>query len=223
MSYPDTKTFWMDPSGQTARGLRRYSTEHRKSGGGWDCTNGYHSAINWVDRVPTKTYQDTDGCRMRKEVPQFSKTDPRWPLVCDSCAYLFVNTDPKQTFSDEIYRRADTGAEHVLPLRKPGPQDAPAAPAGAMWHSYWLPSGWRGDDGIALTVCLPDGTDWMVDSRARNCDQPNRPHKCWVRHGDPRQGHVTVDKNGDTCGAGGGSIASSGYHGFLRAGVLTAG
>ena len=49
-----------------------------------------------------------------------------------------------------------------------------------------------------------------------------RPHKCWVRHGDPRTGIVTVDKNGVTCGAGAGSIATRGWHGFLREGMLVA-
>ena len=32
-----------------------------------------------------------------------------------------------------------------------------------------------------------------------------------------------VDKNGETCAAGAGSIASAGYHGFLVNGVLSAG
>lgn len=51
----------------------------------------------------------------------------------------------------------------------------------------------------------------------------NDGHKCWVRHGDPRASNVTVDKNGDTCSAGAGSILAGDYHGFLQAGVLTAG
>jgi hypothetical protein len=49
---------------------------------------------------------------------------------------------------------------------------------------------------------------------------PNdRLHRCWVRHGDAPE--LTVDKNGKTCGAGGGSIVSGSYHGFLRNGFLT--
>jgi hypothetical protein len=39
-----------------------------------------------------------------------------------------------------------------------------------------------------------------------------------VRHGTPPD--VTVDKNGLTCNAGGGSIQVPGWHGFLRNGEL---
>jgi hypothetical protein len=46
-----------------------------------------------------------------------------------------------------------------------------------------------------------------------------RPHKCWVRHGEPP--NHTVDKRGNTCGAGAGSILSGSYHGFLRDGSFT--
>jgi hypothetical protein len=115
-----------------------------------------------------------------------------------------------------------------------------------MWNATWyadIPD-WCGADGMALMVKLPDGTDWHVDGTANNCDSPcancrvpyashakgscacknwkeSRPHKCWVREGDPRKPEtLTVGKNGITCGAGAGSIASPRYHGFLRAGFL---
>ena len=44
-------------------------------------------------------------------------------------------------------------------------------------------------------------------------------HRCWVRHGGFGQ-IVTVDKNGKTCEAGGGSIATPKFHGFLTNGEL---
>lgn len=81
---------------------------------------------------------------------------------------------------------------------------------------------WDNCDGKHLHVVLPDGHHWDVDSRASNCDLPHdRFHRCWVRHGDPPT--VTVDKAGNTCRAGAGSILTDSYHGFLRNGVLTAG
>jgi hypothetical protein len=73
-------------------------------------------------------------------------------------------------------------------------------------------------------VRCPNGSDWHVDGRASNCTMPtDKVHKCWVRHGDPRASNLTVDKNGFTCAAGAGSIQAGDYHGFLQAGVLTAG
>lgn len=109
------------------------------------------------------------------------------------------------------YRRPNTGEEwarHELP-------------PGAMFDAFWMPAAWRGTDGISLVVILPTGHGWYVDSEAANCTRPGEPHHCWVRHGDPRTEPVTVDKNGDTCAAGAGSIAVEGYHGFLRDGILT--
>lgn len=125
-------------------------------------------------------------------------------------------------------------------------------PPGAMYFADWYGDAPEllGPDGRALVVMLPNGREWHVDGRASNCDSPcascgqpyhahypsaadarpfpctryqdARPHKCWVRHGEPP--NVTVDKNGVTCGAGAGSIASGEgaqhYHGFLRGGRL---
>lgn len=114
------------------------------------------------------------------------------------------------------------------------------APAGAMWDAHWMKHEdlRTGPDGITLVVRLPNGRDWLVDSEASNCTRTQwgpkeidgkmhekvwlgRTHYCWVRHGDPRQpSTVHVDKNGDTCAAGAGSILSGGYHGFLHHGHL---
>ena len=71
--------------------------------------------------------------------------------------------------------------------------------------------------GEHLYAVLPNGRYWDIDSRASNCGRPDdRTHRCWVRHGEPP--NVTVDKQGDTCTAGAGSILADDYHGFLRAG-----
>src|SRR5580658_3169021 len=72
---------------------------------------------------------------------------------------------------------------------------------------------WTNCDGRHLQCVLPpDGHTWSIDGRASNCDQKaETTHRCWVRHGDPAAGTLHVDKNGHTCGAGGGSIATPGY------------
>lgn len=88
-----------------------------------------------------------------------------------------------------------------------------------------------GSDGCSI-VCITPRTEppnpsdvgwWFIDSRANNCtkrgDHHPMKHRCWVRHGtvgDP----LTVDKNGDTCAAGAGSIQCASWHGFLQNGVL---
>lgn len=118
-------------------------------------------------------------------------------------------------------------------------------PPGAVYDADWM-HGWAencGPDGRSICAILPNGAYWCIDSRATNCDSPckhcqkpfhqhiraggiptcpgyedAKPHKCWIRHGEPP--NLTVDKNGVTCGAGAGSIAVTGWHGFLSGGVF---
>lgn len=98
-----------------------------------------------------------------------------------------------------IYRRADTGEEMTF-------RDAPP---GAMVE--W--------ERMGLVVKLPNGRTWHIDSEASNCTRKgDKSHRCWIRHGTPPL--ITVDKNGETCAAGAGSIMAGDYHGFLRNGVL---
>lgn len=101
-------------------------------------------------------------------------------------------------------------------------------PAGAMWFAPWykdLGPRYNAPDGTCLVVNTPAGA-WTIDSKSSNCGRPDDDvHKCWVRHGVAPE--ITVDKNGNTCSAGAGSIMQSiagghkaNYHGFLRNGYL---
>jgi hypothetical protein len=95
-------------------------------------------------------------------------------------------------------------------------------PVGA---TYLCDYGDMANNSDCLVVMCPNGTDgrgsWYVDSRASNCTKPeDKVHHCWVRHGCPKDCKITVDKNGNTCGAGAGSIIIGGWHGFLRNGLL---
>lgn len=75
-------------------------------------------------------------------------------------------------------------------------------------------------DGDAVVCVLPDGHHWHIDSFANNCTKPDdKEHRCWVRHGS-KPGVIHVDKNGLTCSAGAGSIATPEFHGFLHNGEL---
>lgn len=154
------------------------------------------------------------------------RDDPRWPRKCDSCDYEFGPADPWQVNEDLLYRRTDIAPT----MEQPDLMRLREAPPGAMWFAWWL-DGWRHQVGdFPLVVRLPDGHDWMPDKMATNCtkrkgeggdgsDPDFRNHFCWVIHGTPPG--LTVDKNGVTCAAGAGSIASpGGWHGFLERGQL---
>jgi hypothetical protein len=225
VSFPATPTYWLDPTGDVAVGLRRYS---RAEHGGFTCEDGWHEALVFTGVEPA-LWQDTDHGRVLALRAEVVHDDPRWPTECvRGCGYRFTPDDRWQVWQEQLYQRADTGEVVTTRGRSvEDPPDAPRpAPPGAMWDAWWLPDtpAWRGPDGMSLMVRLPDGHDWLVDGEASNCTRKgDHSHKCWVRHGDPRRGEVTVGKDGETCAAGAGSIQSRGYHGFLQAGVLTAG
>jgi hypothetical protein len=216
MSYPAMQTYWLEPTDRVVLGLRRYI--RRADGGGFTCEDGFHSALVRIGEAPA-TFRDEEHGRVLAAREPTPIDDPRWPTQC-ACGYQFTNDDHRQAdWQELLYRRSDTGEETTL-------RDAPP---GASWDAWWMPSGGtfgrgRGADGIFLIVRCPNGRDWHVDGRASNCGLPDDvTHRCWVRHGDPRQANVTVDKNGATCSAGAGSIQAGDYHGFLQNGVLTAG
>lgn len=219
MPYPATRTFWLEPTDRVAVGLRRY---HSSGGMNFTCEGGYHSALVFTGEEPAH-YRDAEpsGRRTLAMRPEPPHDDPRWPTRC-GCGYEFTADDPWQSWQELVYQRADTGDRFTL--RSRDDLGLPAAPPGACWDAWWMPDDWRGPDGIALMVRCPNGRDWHVDGEASNCTRPgDKTHACWVRHGDPRQATVTVDKQGDTCAAGAGSIQAGDYHGFLTDGVLTAG
>lgn len=114
----------------------------------------------------------------------------------------------------EVWRRIDTGelieAHSYWDL-----------PVGSMFFMSWFEGieGHVGLDGKSLCVVTPGGA-WHVDSRASNCTSPDdNVHKCWCRHGEIP--NITVNKEGNTCTAGGGSIQIGEYHGHLINGELT--
>lgn len=212
-----TQTFWLEPTGEVLIGLRRYA-----SGEGFTCELGYHSALNYTGRGLRDVDPET-GCD-RAVAPELPHDDERWPTKCESCDYVFVELDHWQAWQERLYRRTDTGEERTLRGGSSGRPlhagEVPGAEPGAMWDASWIPFR-RGADDIYLMVRCPDGHDWSVDDRASNCTMPNDDvHRCWIRHGDPRECHVTVDKIGITCAAGAGSIQTPNWHGFLRDGQL---
>lgn len=206
------QTFWLERTELAAVGLRRYSNSEPIGG------DGYHSALRYISVEPA-VYND-EGYLVGPKVDA-AHDDPRWPTKCDECSYLFKPEDHWQDWKEQVYERTDTGERRVLHDRAPANElGIPAAEPGASWDAWWMPFK-RNPDGIYLMVRLPDGHDWTVDSRASNCTMPDdNEHRCWVRHGDPRECRVTVDKNGLTCAAGAGSIQSARWHGFLRNGLL---
>lgn len=200
-----TKVFWCEATDECDYFFRRYSDGVR------DCPSPYkyHDAqAFWYRgaRIPAGEGGQYFGT---PEAP----ADAAWPTICKACPRPFSDEESRQVFIEPVYRRVDNG--DLFHWRD--------APVGAMTDAWWLGDHWAGDDGIHLMVKLIGDHDWLVDGPCSNCTRKGEQHYCWVRHGDPRTGNIHVDKNGNTCAAGAGSIAIPGYHGFLHDGVLTDG
>lgn len=152
---------------------------------------GGHEASTYIGTAPLVL---AEHCIPNIDI-DIDPADPRWPTHCAACGYAFQPDDPRQGWQEPLYRAPDG---RVCTVR---PGDAPA---GAMWVADWIPAGdeWSGPDGRCLMLRLPDGTDWMIDG-------PSRSGGRWMRTGEPPR--ITASP----------SIASPGYHGFLRDGVLT--
>lgn len=196
------RCFLIELTGQTRVWRRRYRSGDATCGSG----ASYCDARAFVG--------DVDGVVSRRMVSE--EDDPAlaalWPAKCDKCDYVFGADDRRQVFTCRLAREAGT-AGAAFPLNE--------LPHGAMYFSDQImdQSPYRtGPDGRSLIVMTPGG-EWAIDGRASNCTLTGDDvHRCWVRHGAAPL--VTVDKRGDTCTAGGGSISAGSYHGFLRDGHL---
>ena len=195
----NVRTFWLEPTDNERLWLRRYSLRD-----GRECASGYkyHNAMFLIGESPIVWAQEDSRVIAPRDSRMPPVQDPRWPAKCEHCDYTFAPDDEYQLFGRTLYRRADTGEITTI-------EDAPD---GAMWNAYWT-SRWQ-PDGRNLMVKVPGGATWHIDGRASNCDMPeDGQHRCWVRHGEPPL--LTVDKNGHTCNAGGGSIQTNNWHGHL--------
>ena len=178
-----------------------------------DGTGGhYHRAEVHLERVeqPVRREIGSDSDRM----PNTRDDSLPWPTICDGCSHTFTDAAHRSATVHRVWHRPDTGEEFVRP-RDAGP--------GAMWNAEWMSGVTDTVDGRYMVAICPDGSEWHIDGAARNCTRPNEPHDCWPRHGEPPG--LTVDKHPEpgrsTCSAGAGSIATPGYHGFLRDGKFT--
>jgi hypothetical protein len=210
MSYP---VFWLDPTDKVILQIRRYTMSDSKP-----CQNTPygHSASIDLDDESDAIIDEKTGEHKIIDAKQYRIDDERL-RKCEYCDYVFTDDDAWSVWQEPVMVRRDTNERMTLRT----------APIGAMWDAKWMGEFHRGPDGICLTVRTPGG-DWDVDGRANNCGKKDEKwsepghHYCWVRHGNPRSDppSMHVDKNGNTCNAGAGSIAIGNWHGFLDHGVL---
>ncbi len=188
------KTFWVEQ-------LPIYDWVYSASSKGPCPVHGeYHQA----ESAPIERRKDEDS--------------PGWSAAPKNCACgAPFTSDDLHGRGSPRYRRLDNGEE----IRGKLPPGALYV-AGGLGDEKDYYKGMRGADGLCVVCVLPDptGTHWYIDSQATNCTRKDdETHRCWVRHGTVG-GTIHVDKNGDTCQAGAGSIAVPGYHGFLHNGEL---
>lgn len=201
--------FMLDPTDEAVRFLRRYTV-------GKDVPlcplspgdHSYHNAMVGIEPTALIRVMDGDRSCVRIEPMDWPHDDPRWPKAC-GCGYEFRPDDNWQLFYEPVYRTADGRKFSTHASDHEAFGGVPRAPAGAMWFADWMPHT-KGPDGRCLIVrcpARPDGTgvcDWMVDGPSTNGDG-------WTRTGTPPKvtAHPSIFVH-----------APSGFHGWLRDGVL---
>lgn len=216
------RTFWCEATGFVRVSLRVFTFSADAvcpaQADVWTTYEPGHSASALLYEV-AEAHRDENGYLPSQDAELFAG-HPAWPTACEHCGAPVTDEWERIVDQDAWYKAPGVGQWILAEL-----------PAGAMYDAPWLPANWHGDDGIALTVTVPNGkggaVPWHVDMEAGNCSREGERHKCWCRHGDPRSDPVTVDKDCDTCTAGAGSIGIGGsgdgnydWHGFLRNGFL---
>lgn len=194
------KTVYLAPSGRYRHSLRRYSSEDACKGNAAVYCNA-EATLGDIDKA-AKDAASTN-------VPH---SHVLWPQCCAACGKAFKESDHWQVNFHNLYRTKD-GRE--MTIRE--------APVGGYWDATWLhgQKDWCGVDGRCIVMRMPGDRDWMIDGTANNCTMPaDKVHKCWCRHGSIEEETLHVDKIGNTCAAGAGSIALPNWHGFLRNGYL---
>jgi hypothetical protein len=173
---------------------------------------------------------------------------PKHPDQCPGCGVIYGDNYHKS--GNPFYLRDDTaeiftGHPPGMMVHSPWWNDRDRGPDGKcllVYIPYYI-GGTNVDKKNTGGSIAPEGMPWFIDSIAGNCTVPckcgesyekhnrgetpnckkfdpvdNRAHRCWVRVGEPPNVHVS--KEGLTCGAGGGSIQGTNWHGYLRHGVL---
>lgn len=197
--------------------------------------NGYHDALGFIGYFPI-VWKDGGPLDPDSYMTFAIQVEDihEWPKTCD-CGYIFNDKDVFQLFDYEMYavpteaavfahlaKEWENPKKPLDPCVNQGWWQSANLPAGSMYWRYWAnhhPYWDNGGDKSLIVVC-PDKTHWDIDSRTSNCGlKEDRIHRCWVRHGEPP--NITVNKEGNTCVAGAGSIrGQNGYHGHLVNGAL---
>lgn len=195
-----THCYWLAATNEAHVYLRRYTFSDDKK-----CPEspywGHNAQSGVVSIIPWPITQESHTGAGLLPTPPWGRDHPKWPTVCGRCGYVFQDDDRWQVNQKQLFVNHANNERTTL---------AGAAP-GAMHDQRWFPDNYRGADGIALVVLLPNHHEWRVDAPASGGGH-------WVRTGNPREPKTLSVTPSIAAGKPG---SHEYYHGFLTNGVLT--
>lgn len=185
-------------TGQYQRSLRRFTF-----GSTAPCPRGHVGEYNWGHdaSVVIEILSEAEQARA-PHADSWPHNDPRWPIVCSTCGYIFQADDYWQRNDCQILRLPD-GFEFI----NWGSLGQQNVPPGTCWRIPWADeymSATHPQNAESWQVILPDGGSWITSQAATGGGH-------WTITGTPPM----IDVNPSIW-----HNQPSGWHGFIRNGEL---
>ena len=187
--------------------------------------HGYHNATKKLADSPGIHDWPRGGHKSFVSDSREDYPEADWPTKCDACGaapdvpiftgaegQVYSDCAQRQVFFQALYDTASGSPEAGDVFWRQDWAWEQKDGRGICFHSRFGGQEWPDCGGKHLIAFTPNGWEWDINSRAKNCGTKNDPnHRCWTVvgkiEGDPLD--ITVNP----------SIDVPGWHGYLEHGI----